>query len=81
MNVPLDAVQVTPRPVGSFCTDAENLNAWEVVMPPRLGEIVTPRLAGMPKMVIVALAEDLRSVTEVAVSVTVGGLGALGGAV
>jgi len=32
-------------------------------------------------MVIVALAEDLRSVTEVAVSVTVGGLGALGGAV
>jgi len=32
-------------------------------------------------MVIVALADDLESVTEVAMSVTVGGLGAFDGAV
>ena len=50
-------------------------------MPPRRGEMVTARLGEIPKMVIVALAEDLESVTEVAVSVTVGGLGAFAGAV
>ena len=43
--------------------------------------MVTARLGGMPMTVIVAVAEDLGSVTEVAVSVTVGGLGALDGAV
>jgi hypothetical protein len=35
----------------------------------------------MAKTVILALADDLRSATEVAVSVTVGGLGAFAGAV
>ena len=50
-------------------------------MPPRLGEMVTPRSAGIAKTVILALAEDLRSVTEAAVSVTLGGLGAFAGAV
>jgi hypothetical protein len=43
--------------------------------------MVTPRLDGIPKMVIVAVAEDLESVMEVAMSVTVGGLGAFDGAV
>src|SRR5258708_32989314 len=50
-------------------------------MPARLGERVTPRSAGIAKTVILALADDLRSVTEIAVSVTVGGLGAFAGAV
>ena len=50
-------------------------------MPPRLGEMATPRSAGMAKTVTLALADDLRSVTEAAVSVTLGGLGAFAGAV
>ena len=49
--------------------------------PPRSGEIVTVILEGIPKIVILALANDLESVTEVAVSVTLGGFGALDGAV
>ena len=43
--------------------------------------MVTPRLGEMPKIVIVAVAEDLESATEVAVRVTVGGFGAFDGAV
>ena len=43
--------------------------------------MMTATLDGMPMTVMVAVAEDLASVTEVAVSVTVGGLGALDGAV
>ena len=43
--------------------------------------MVTAILEGIPKIVIFALADDLGSVTEVAVSVTLGGFGALDGAV
>ena len=81
VKVPLDAVQVTPSLVGSFCTTAENFKVCEVVMPPRLGDRVTLRLAGIANTVISALPNDLRSVTEVAVIVTVAGLGAFAGAV
>ena len=81
VKVPLDAVHVTPSLVGSFCTTAENFRVCEVVMPPRLGERATPRLAGIANTVILVLPDDWRSVTEVAVSVTLAGLGAFAGAV
>ena len=81
VNVPLDALQVTPWLLTSFCTVAENFKACDSVMPPRLGETVTPRSVGIPKTVIVELADELRSVTDVAVSMTVGGFGAVAGAV
>ena len=81
VNVPAEALQVTPSWRGSFWTLDVNLKVCESVRPPRIGESVTLKSPGIPKMVMVALAVTRESVTEVAVSVTVPGVGAAEGAV
>ena len=81
VNVPEDALHVTPCWIGSFGTLAVNFKVCERVRPPRIGEIVTVRSAGIPKIVIVALAVTRESVMEVAVRVTSPGVGAAEGAV
>ena len=81
VNVPLEAVQTTPELLGSFATVAVNFRLWFTVTPPRFGEMLTPRLLGIEKILIVADAELLRSEVEAAVKVTFAGLGATLGAV
>lgn len=82
LNVPLDAVQVTPEVPTSFATVAVKFKDCPSVNPPALGVTVTP----VPPLrtvvtVMVADAVFVVSVTEVAVNVTVGGTGMLAGAV
>jgi hypothetical protein len=76
-----EADHVTPEAATSFCTVAVTASVCVIVRPPRLGEMVTLRAEEEP--VIVMIAEPLLAVfeTDVAVSVTVAGLGTLGGAV
>jgi hypothetical protein len=80
--VPLDAVHVTPAPLASFATVAVSVVTCPTTNPPAFGVIVTltPPAAVVP-IVIVALADFVVCVTEVAVSVTVAGLGTAPGAV
>ncbi|HXM16188.1 MAG TPA: hypothetical protein VN933_13175 [Candidatus Eremiobacteraceae bacterium] len=81
VTVPLDAVHVTPAPV-SFVTVAVSVATWPTANPPTLDEIVTltpPALA--VEIVIIAIADFVVSATDVAVNVTIGGLGATPGAV
>jgi hypothetical protein len=82
VTVPLDAVQVTPAPLGSFDTVAVSVATCPTTNPPAFGVIVTlipPAVA--VTMLIVALALFVVSATEVAVKVTLAGLGAVPGAV
>jgi hypothetical protein len=84
LNVPDDAVHVTPAPPTSFATVALTASAWFNTNPIAFGEIVTatPAGGGSPAMtVIVAELDFVPSVAEVAVSVTVAGLGTVAGAV
>jgi len=62
-------------------TVAVNFSVWLTVIPPRLGEMLTPRLLGIEKMLIVAEAELLRFEVDVAVNVISAGFGATPGAV
>jgi hypothetical protein len=88
-NVPQDvpeqlgpeADHVTPAAATSFCTVAVTGSVCVTVRPPRLGEIVTLRAAEEPVMVIDAEAPLAVFETEVAVRVTVAGLGTFAGAV
>jgi hypothetical protein len=83
LNVPLDAVQLTPAPATSLVTVAVKPKDCPSVNPPRTGDTVT--LTGPAEVaavtVIVAAADFVLSLTEVAVNVTVAGLGTLAGAV
>ena len=81
LNVPADAVHVTPAAATSFVTVALKFNDCPSASPPSCGVSVT--LTALPEVVIViaALALFVLSVTEVAVSVTPGGTGTLTGAV
>ncbi|HEY1923672.1 MAG TPA: hypothetical protein VGG58_00385 [Candidatus Acidoferrum sp.] len=83
LNVPDVALHVTPAPPTSFVTVAVNPADWFSTNPITLGEIVTlTRLAGaLAVIVIIADADFVPSVTDVAVSVTVAGLGTVAGAV
>jgi hypothetical protein len=73
--------QVTPAAVTSFCTVAVTGSVCVIVRLPRLTEMATLRTAEEP--VIVMVADALLEVfeTDVAVRVTVAGLGTFGGAV
>jgi hypothetical protein len=83
LNVPLDAVQVTPAPAKSLVTVAVKARLCPSVNPPRTGVTVT--LTGPAEdaavTVIVVPADFVVSLTDVAVNVTVAGLGTLMGAV
>ena len=78
LNVPLLAVHVTPAPPASFATVAVNANDCPTANPVTLGEIVTPTpVGGVPPEVIVIVAEAdfVPSLTDVAVNVTIAGFG------
>jgi len=83
LNVPLDAVQVTPAPATSLVTVAVKPRLCPSVNPPRFGVtvILTGPVEGAAVTVIVAPADFVVSLTDVAVNVTVAGLGTLTGAV
>jgi hypothetical protein len=83
LNVPLDAVQVTPAPATSLVTVAAKPRLCPSVNPPCTGDTVTlTGPAGAAAVtVIVAAADFVLSLTDVAVNVTVAGLGTLVGAV
>ncbi|HEX3118145.1 MAG TPA: hypothetical protein VHP80_03555, partial [Candidatus Acidoferrum sp.] len=84
LNVPLLAVHVTPAPPASFATVAVNASDCPTANPVTFGEMVTPIPdgGGPPEViVIVADADFVPSLTDVAVSVTVAGFGAAAAAV
>src|ERR1700743_2552830 len=83
LNVPVDALHVTPAAFTSFITVAVNANDWPSTHRVPFGEIVTLTLAGGVTwvIVIVADADFVPSLTDVAVSVTVAGLGIVAGPV
>ena len=75
-----DRVQVTPLFCESFCTVAVKVCDWPVCTDALVGD--TPTLmAGAAVIVIAAAALFVVSATDVAVMVTVAGLGAAAGAV
>jgi hypothetical protein len=78
LNEPAVADQATPALLTSFVTVAAKFSGCPTVRPPRIGVRVTPTL--LAATVIVALAERVLSLTEVAVSETFGGVGMLVGA-
>jgi len=69
---------LTPALLTSFVTVAVKFSGCPTVSPPRIGMRVT--LALLAATVIVALAERVLSLIEVAVRETVGGVGMLAGA-
>jgi hypothetical protein len=73
------ADHVTPRLPASFATVAVKFNVCETGMPPRFGFSVTP-IAPAAVTVIVAVAFTAPFATEVAVNVTVAGVGTAAGA-
>ena len=78
-----DSAQVTPLFCASFCTVAVNGCAAPACTLEVMGDTVTTIgvAAGAAVTVIVAGADFVLSVTEVAVNMTVGGVGRLAGAV
>jgi hypothetical protein len=78
LNVPLGADQTTPAPPTSFVSEAVKFNDCPTANPPLFGVSVT-LIGGVT--VIAAATDFMVSVTEVAVSVTVAGVGTLAGAV
>jgi hypothetical protein len=68
----------TPALLTSFATAAVKFSGCPTVRPPRIGVRVTLTL--LAATVIVALAERVLSLTEIAVRETVGGVGMLAGA-
>jgi hypothetical protein len=82
VTVPLDAIQLTPAPLGSLATVAVSVATCPMTNPLAFGVIVTltpPALA--VEIVIVAIADFVVSATDVAVNITTGGLGSAPGAV
>src|ERR1700747_643008 len=75
-----DADHVTPAPRASFSTVAVTGSVSVMVRPPRLGDMLTLRVAEVPVTVMVAEALLVVFETEVAVSLTVAGFGIFGGA-
>jgi hypothetical protein len=83
LNVPEEAVHVTPAAATSFATVAVKFKLCPSVNPPRFGASVTltgGAATGAAVIVTVAVAAFVVSATDVAVSVTVAGLGTLPGA-
>jgi hypothetical protein len=80
--VPLDAAHVTPAPV-SFATVAVSVATCPTTNPPTFGAIVTPTppTGAVALIVIVADADFVPSVTDVATIVVVAGFGTVAGAV
>jgi hypothetical protein len=76
-----DSVQLTPLLAESFCTVAVKPVDCDTCTDAALGFIVTEMGAGVVVIVMVAEADLVLSVIEVALRVTVAGLGAVGGAV
>jgi hypothetical protein len=74
------SVQLTPLLAASFCTVAVKPVDCDTCTDAAVGFIATEMGAGVVVIVIVALADLVLSVIEVARSVTVAGLGALAGA-
>jgi hypothetical protein len=72
--------QVTPLFCESFCTEALKLAAVETCTEVDVGLTATEIGSGAALMVIVEVADLVASATEVAVSVTVGGVGTVEGA-
>jgi hypothetical protein len=84
LNVPEVADHVTPALDGAFATVAVSAMDWFSTSPIAFGVIVTLTTGGggpAAAIVIVADADFVPSVTDVAVSVTVGGFGTALGAV
>ncbi|MGA2428050.1 MAG: hypothetical protein ABSH13_06070 [Candidatus Acidiferrum sp.] len=83
LNIPLDAVQVTPAPATSLVTAAVKPRLCPSVNPPSTGVTVTlTEPAEVPAVTVIVAATDfVVSLTDVAVNVTVAGLGTLVGAV
>ncbi len=81
VTVPLDAVHVTPAPLGSFATVAVSVATCPITNPPAFGVIVTLTPPAVDPIVMVAIADFVVSATDVAVNVTTAGLGATAGAV
>ncbi len=84
LNVPLLAVHVTPAAPTSAVTVAVSASDWLTASPITFGETVTATpVGGGPLEVIVTVADAdfVPSLTDVAVSVTVAGLGTAAGAV
>ena len=84
LNVPLLAVHVTPAAPTSAVTVAVSASDWLTASPITFGETVTATPVGggpLEVIVIVADADFVPSLTDVAVSVTVAGLGTAAGAV
>jgi hypothetical protein len=75
-----DSPQVTPLFCESFCTVAVNVWVPPTVTFAVVGDSVTTIAAGFGVMLIVAAADFVVSLTDVAVSVTVAGAGAFVGA-
>ena len=75
-----EIAQVTPRPFGSFCTVAENGCArfTETVCDP--GDTETAMAGGGP-IITAELADFVLSATDTAVTLTLGGVGVVPGAV
>jgi hypothetical protein len=73
--------QVTPLFCESFCTEAVKLAAVEICTEAVAGLTETEMGGGPAVMVMIAAADFVASVTEVAVMVTVAGDGTLAGAV
>jgi hypothetical protein len=84
LNVPLLAVHVTPAAPTSAVTVAVSASDWLTASPITFGETVTATPVGggpLDVIVIAADADFVPSLTDVAVSVTVAGLGTAVGAV
>ena len=75
-----ERAQLTPLFCGSFCTVAVKVCDCPVCTDALVGETLT-LIGGGVVIVIVAAAVLVLSATDVAVTVTVAGLGAVGGAV
>ena len=73
--------QLTPLFCVSFCTDAVKLAPVETCTEPVVGLTDTEMAGGAPVTVITAAADFVPFATEVAVSVTVAGVGTVAGAV
>jgi hypothetical protein len=76
-----EADHVTPLLLTSFCNVAVTGNDWEMVVPPRFGEMETLMAPAVPVRVMVAEAFRELYAAEVAVRVTVAGFGTEAGAV
>jgi hypothetical protein len=80
VKVPFEAVQVTPAFAKSFWTVAVRESGWATVIPDRTGVMLTVTPEDCT-MVIVEAPFLVPSAMDVAVSVTIPGLGAMAGAV